>query len=163
MVGIGFWILAIVAVVSAISSVTVKRAVYAIISQYVTILSVVGIMVSLGVIGLSLIYLLISGIVVAGLFFVGRKRINTLPVAGKLESHNRTFLYFAAALLIFSGCLLLIAYTDVWQYSAAPKTAGMAEFFSIVFNNYLLPFLLAKLILIISLVILIVRLKHRAA
>ena len=152
-----------VSVVTAIASVTLKRAVPVITALMLTILAVAGILMYLKFIGLAFVYLIVLGGVATSWFFGIRKKNNQSSEIIRLESQPRTGRYFIMALLVFIGSLFLIAHTDVWQYSAEVKTSSFTQLLNALINNYILPVIcLLGFVLILSLLAFLQRKREKA-
>ena len=151
-IGIVFWLLAFIAVVSAMGVVTLKNIFQVFLSLSLNTLAVMGLLSILGFAGLASLCLLMVAVAAAILHFGFRKKMNSVSRNFPFETHSPAGRYFITALLIFAGCLLLISNTDVWQYADKEQIKSLGELMSSLFDKYslLMIFALVFITLLVS-------------
>lgn len=151
--GILFWFLAVICVVSAVVTVSAKRAMIIGISLVVTILATMNLMILLDIIGLSFIYGVTSLVAVAAILFALKKSKTITIKLLEILSHPKPLFYFVISFLFYIGCLILISYTKVWQYNSEFKSISFFDLLTTLNEKYLVPFILAKSFMFLLLII----------
>jgi len=140
---------------AAIAAVSVKKAFPAVTALVMSILAVAGVLAYLDFWELSFLYLVFTGTLAAG-FLIAIHQKNRAPSEKvRLESQTRTGWYFVLALLIFTGCLYLIAHTQVWQYAAEIRSASFSELVNLLAKSYVIP-LTVMAIFVLSLALIMI-------
>ena len=160
-IGIIFWILAFAAVVSAVGAVTLKKTAQVFLSLGVNIFTVAGLLSYLGFTGFAFLYFAMALAAAVVLYFVFNKKINSALGICQIETHSPRGWYFITALLIFSGCLTLIAKTEVWQYAAEDGARSFAEFGSILKSNYSLLMIVSAVFIVLLVFIMATKFRPR--
>ena len=158
-IGIVFWLLAVAVVVSAVGAVTLKKTVQVFLSLGLNVLAAAGLLSFMGFTGFASSYFFMAAVAAAVLQLVFRKKINSDFENSQFETHSPVGWYFITALLIFTGCLLLISNTKVWQYVEKERTSSLGELMSSLVGNFSLLMIFAGVF--ISLLVLIMLIKPK--
>ncbi len=158
-IGIVFWLLAIAVVVSAMGLVTLKKAGRIFLSLGLNSLAITGLLLHLDFVGLAFVYLTLVALAAMIIYFALRRKINPVLVSFPFDMHSRTSWYFIVSLLIFTGCLFLIAHTEVWQYAIEERTTTFGELWSSLIGSYSLLMIFAAVF--VTLMAFILFKKHR--
>jgi NADH:ubiquinone oxidoreductase subunit 6 (subunit J) len=156
-----FWILSLVCVVATIFCVTAKRAIHVLIGLVISILSLFNLFVTLGLVGLAVVYVFLSLVVLATLLFALKKAIGIGYLSHNLISKKKQVPFFLISILIFIGCLFLISNTEVWRYQLETANLSFMNLLTSLSENYLLPFLLFKATLLLILATVIIHIRRK--
>ncbi|HUI84199.1 MAG TPA: NADH-quinone oxidoreductase subunit J [Candidatus Binatia bacterium] len=159
-----FYFLAIMAIVSAIAVITRRNPVHAALSLIVTLLSLAGFYLMLYapfVAGVQIV-LYAGGIMVLFLFVI---MLVNLEQNIREYQFNRQWLVGIAAALVL-GALLLFVYErgrDIFPrtFAAMPETQNTQQIGIALYGNYMLPFEIASLLLLVAIVGAVVMAKKR--
>lgn len=135
-INIVFWLLAVVGVVSAMGAVTLKKPLQVLSSVALNTAAVAGLMMYLGYVGFGILYLTVAAVAAVILYLVLGKKLFLHSQHLQFQTDERAGKYFIAALLIFAGCLALIANTGVWRYASAERSPSLAEFWRSLLENH---------------------------
>ena len=159
-----FYFLAIMAIVSAIAVITRRNPVHAALSLIVTLLSLAGFYLMLYapfVAGVQIV-LYAGGTMVLFLFVI---MLVNLEQNIREYQFNRQWLVGIAAALVL-GALLLFVYErgrDIFPrtFAAMPETQNTQQIGIALYGNYMLPFEIASLLLLVAIVGAVVMAKKR--
>jgi len=153
-----FYLLSIMAIVSAIAVITRKNAVHAALSLIVTLISLAGLYLMLYapfVAGVQIV-LYAGGIMVLFLFVIMLLGAEKLP-RGQVLPWQRPLAIGLAALLLLEAVFLLYQRLQTHAVLAAPgtelnTTASLQTLGLALFNQYLLPFEVTSILLLVAMV-----------
>ena len=159
-----FYLLAIMAIVSAIAVITRRNPVHAALSLIVTLLSLAGfyLMLYAPFVAAVQIVLYAGGIMVLFLFVI--MLVNLEQNIREYQFNRQWLVGIAAALAL--GALLLFVYQrgyDIFPrtFAAIPETQNTQQIGLALYGNYMLPFEIASLLLLVAIVGAVVMAKKR--
>ena len=158
-IGLVFWLLAFVAVVSATGAVTLRKTAQVFLSLSLNALAVTGLLSFLGFVGFATLYFFVVAVAAAILHLGFHKKINWVSENFQFETHSPAGWHFITALLIFAGCLLLISNTEVWQYANEERTKSFGELMSSLLDNYSLLMIFALVFITLLASIMLIKSK----
>jgi len=159
-----FYLLAIVAIVSAIAVITRRNPVHAALSLIVTLLSLAGLYLMLYapfVAGVQIV-LYAGGIMVLFLFVI---MLVNLEKNIREYQWNKQWMVGTLAALVLGGLLLFVVHRgyDIFPktFAGLPETQNTQQVGIWLYGNYMLPFEIASLLLLVAIVGAVVMAKKR--
>ncbi len=161
-INILFWLLAVAGVVSAMGAVTFKKSFYVVSSVALNTAAVAGLMMYLGYVWFGVWYLTLAAAAAVILYFALGKKLLLHSQLLLFQTDERAGRYFIVALLIFAGCLALIANTGVWRYAGAERSSSIAEFWSSLLENHSLLMIFTAVFVTLLAFIMLSKSRHKA-